>query len=222
MLVAKDSFELVSPRGFLVLEGVNGAGKTTLQERLARRAEARQLVARCTREPGATALGAQLRSILLDSEEKVSPLAEMFLFAANRAEHVEKLIRPALARNEIVLCDRFLYSSLAFQGYGRGIDLEMLSEVNRRAVDGLYPDFVLLLDLPPGDGLARSGGRAGGQRDSFEEEDAPFHERIRQGFLRLAEERPEPFVVLDASRSADEVFEAALPYFDRWLDALCR
>lgn len=222
MLVGKINLDLVSPRGFLVLEGVNGAGKTTLQERLALRAEQRGFVAHKTREPGATELGAQLRRILLDSPERVSPLAETFLFAANRAEHVEKLIRPALSRNEIVICDRFLYSSLAFQGYGRGIDLDMLGEVNHRAVDGVYPDFVILLDLPPGEGLKRSSGRGGQQRDSFEEEDSAFHERIRQGFLRLASERPEPFVVIDASQSPDAVFEAALAHVDSWLDALRR
>lgn len=207
-------------RGFLVLEGVNGAGKTTLQEKLGAHIAPRRKVVK-TREPGATRLGQSLRAMLLEgSAGEISDLAELFLFAANRAEHVSKLIRPALDRGEVVLCDRFLYSTLAFQGHGRGLDLSAASSVNEIAIAGLRPDLVLLLDLDAREGLVRSGRREDADKDSFEKEDLQFHERIRQGFLEVARSRPEPFLILDASKGPDEIFAAALPAIERWIGAV--
>lgn len=222
MLVDRSSFLAGKPinrtpfegaRGFIVLEGVNGAGKSSLGARIARYSEEAGAPTVMTREPGATALGRAIRSIVVEGDGDISPLSELLLFAADRAEHVTKVIRPALERGDLVVCDRYHYSTLAFQGFGRGLDHRIVTLLNNLAIGRVEPDLVMLLDLPPEEGLARN--RAGSpERDSFEGEDMAFHERIREGFLAIAEEASAPFLVIDAMKTPDEVFAEVKPFLD--------
>ena len=153
-----------------------------------------------TREPGGTPLGEEIRKLLLEwPGEKKSERTELLLFAAARAEHVDKVIRPALHGGSWVLCDRFLHSSVAFQGYGRGINLDLVEQANSFAVQGTLPDLVVLIDLDPRTALRRIATRTNGDADAFESEELEFHERIRQGFLECANSSPAPFLVLDGS-----------------------
>jgi dTMP kinase len=209
--VAALSFQ--APKGFLVLEGVNGAGKSTLLKRLKAYAESLGFEVLTTFEPGATPQGKELRRILLEgAPSKVAPLSELFLFAADRHEHVQQVINPALASRKLVLCDRYLYSTLAFQGYGRGLNRSTINQLNSLAVGQTLPDLVLLLDLDAKEGLRRTKTRAGSSAatvDSFEAEELSFHEALRKGFLEIAKEREEPFLILDAAKSPDQVYETA-------------
>ena len=206
-----------------MLEGVNGAGKTTLQTRIADFLKSRGHKAIITREPGSTALGKTLRSLVLEHpEEAPCELAELFIFAADRAQHVDRVIRPAAARGEWVVSDRYLYSTVAFQGYGRGIDQTIISQITKLAVSGVYPDLVLLLDLDAAAGLQRTQRRQNepvAGEDKFEKETLEFHKRIRNGFLEIAQQSEQPFAVLDASKSPDQIFEDAKPYLEALLRA---
>jgi len=188
----------VSARGagrFIVIEGVEGAGKSTQTARLAAylRERGREVIR--TLEPGGTEVGLRIRRILLDTElPAMEGLTELFLYAAARAEHVRKVIRPALDAGRTVVCDRFSLSTLAYQGYGRGLPLDLVRELDAAARDGLRPDLTLVLDLPVAEGLGRNV--EAGKRDRFEAESAAFHERVRQGFHELA--RGEGAVIVDA------------------------
>jgi dTMP kinase len=198
-------------------EGGDGAGKTTQLSYLERYLIS--LGHRCvsTCEPGGTALGKIMRQALLDAtEEGIVRTAEIFLYLADRAQHVDKVIRPALNNRQLVLCDRFADSTLAYQGHGRGFDLALLRSLNHIASDGIKPDLTLLLDLPPVMGLTRTKERRSSmtqkvdrleRHDRFEEEDLPFHERVRNGFLELARAEPERVVIIDASLSPLVVHE---------------
>jgi len=194
----------VSPpsQGWLIVfEGVEGAGKSTQLELLRQALEkaGRKVVA--TREPGGTPVGERVRSILLDPAATVHPRAEALLFAAARAQHVEQVIRPALERGEVVLCDRYLDSSLVYQGAARGLGQEPVAAINRFATAGLVPDLVVLLRLDPAEGLAR--GRGG--RDRIESQDLEFHRVVARAFLELAAADPERFAVVDAAQPVDRV-----------------
>lgn len=189
-------------RGRLIaFEGVEGAGKSTQLELLRQALEKAGHRVVTTREPGGTPVGEQVRSILLDRASTLHPRAEALLFAAARAQLVEQVIRPALARGEVVLCDRYLHSSLAYQGAARGLGQEPIAEINRFATAGLLPDLVVLLQLDPATGLER--GR--GSRDRIEGQDLEFHQKVAQGFLDLAAADPERFVVVDAAQPPDRV-----------------
>ncbi len=192
---------------FVVVEGIEGSGKSTLVAGLAARLkEERQRVV-TTREPGGTKLGDAVRAIFLDRALTIEPLAEAFLVNAARAQHVEQVIRPALASGKVVLCDRFTDSTLAYQGYGRGMDLELLRALCDFGTGGVEPDVVLLVDLPVGAARARLGGRAG-VPDRIENEDDGFHERVRAGFLELA--RGPRHRVLDGALPPERLLEEAL------------
>jgi dTMP kinase len=187
---------------FIVFEGVEGAGKGT-QIELARDylISAGRLVV-VTREPGGTGFGDRLRETILDpTTGKVDPRAEALVFAAARAHLVTAVIRPALDEGKIVLCDRFVDSSVAYQGVGRGLGEQDVLSLNAWATQGLFPDLVVLLHLEPEEGLAR----AGGTHDRFESEDIAFHTKVADAYLRIAEEHPERFAVIDANGSTDEV-----------------
>ncbi|MGY2975533.1 dTMP kinase [Thermostichus sp. MS-CIW-37] len=184
---------------FITLEGGEGVGKTTQQALLVERLRQEGYACLCTREPGGTALGKTLRELLLHGDP-FSPLAELLLYAADRAEHVSKVIAPALAAGQVVVCDRFTDSTLAYQGYGRGIDLDLIRQLNRWVTDGLQPDLTLWLDLPPEVGLARSGSC-----DKLEQEHLEFHRRVYQGFQALAAAEPQRIVRIDAQGSPAEV-----------------
>lgn len=177
---------------FITLEGPEGAGKTTQARLLADWLEhlGREVV--LTREPGGTLLGQQVRQLLLHQADMTSQ-AEFLLYSADRAEHWQSLIQPALKRNAVVLCDRWLDSSLAYQGYGRGLNLEWLLSVSDGFLLGQRPHLTFVFDLPPQDGLARFDGR-----DRLEAEPLEFHHRVRQGFLELAHNHPERYRVIDA------------------------
>ena len=200
---------------FVTVEGVEGAGKSTLLGLLAGEFERRALPFVRTREPGGCALGARIRPLLLDVSSRVDERAELFLFLADRAQHVAETIRPALQRGAWVLCDRYADSTIAYQGYGRGMDVETLQRRNDYATGGLWPDKTLLLDLPVETGLSRALARNGreGLTESegrFEAEEQAFHQRIREGFLARAERWPERFCVLDARLSPEELLACAL------------
>ena len=189
-------------RGRLIaFEGVEGAGKSTQLELLRRALEEGGHKVLATREPGGTMVGERVRSLLLDPSSEVDPRAEALLFAAARAQLVEQVIRPALERGEVVLCDRYLHSSLAYQGAARGLGREEVAAINRFATAGLLPDVVVLLRLDPAEGLAR--GRGG--RDRIECQDLDFHRRVAEAFLDLAAAEPDRFAVIDAARPPGRV-----------------
>jgi dTMP kinase len=191
---------------FLTIEGPDGSGKTTQVERLVERLRAAGRPVVVTREPGGTRLGEQLREILLARHggvEATDALTDAFLFEAARRHLVRQVIRPALEDEAIVVCGRYSDSTFAYQGYGAGVPLETLRALDEVATEGLHPDLTILLDLAPEVGLARV---APDDVTRFEaEHDLAFHRRVRDGFLRLAAEAPERFVIVDATRSADEV-----------------
>lgn len=187
---------------FVTFEGGEGAGKSTQLEAVAQLARnAGYQVVTC-REPGGTALGERLREALFDLDAAPEPLAELLVFAAARAQLVGEVIRPALGRGALVLCDRFTDSTVAYQHYGRGLSLESLLAVNEAATGGLRPALTVLLDLPPEAGRAR--GQDGGS-DYLEREALVFHERVRAGYLAMAEAEPERWLVLDALRPREEL-----------------
>ncbi len=200
---------------FITVEGIEGSGKSTLIAGLAGKLQECGLPCLVTREPGGCGLGADLRRILLESARRLDDRAELFLFLADRAQHVAEVIRPALSRGEWVICDRYADSTVAYQGYGRGMDPAMLQSASSAAADGLAPGLTFLLDLPAEEGLRRARLRnlAEGTEASegrFEAEELAFHERVRTGFLKLAEMEPSRFAVLDARRPPRELLALAM------------
>jgi dTMP kinase len=192
---------------FITLEGPEGAGKTVLAKRLVAELERRGHVVRSTREPGGTRLGERLRAILLehgaDGEPAVAARADALLFNAARAQLVAEVIRPALEHGEVVICARFADSTLAYQGYGAGLPLDELRAIAEVATGGLTPDLTILLDVPPEMGLGR---KTDASRNRFEASfDLAFHERVRAGFLAIAQAEPDRFLVVDSSRRIDAV-----------------
>ncbi len=210
---------LKKPNGFIVIEGVNGAGKSSLLKKISKYLKSKKKQFLLTREPGSGALGKDLRELVLNNTEKLPPLAELFLFAADRNYHVNKIILPALKKKKLVISDRYYYSTTAFQGYGRKIDLKSINVINQLAIEDLQPDLVLLLDLDPLIGLQRNR-KSDKERDSFEEEELSFHQKIRQGFLKQAKSLPEKFVLIDASQSADQVWKNTKKILDLYLHQL--
>jgi len=190
---------------FITFEGIEGSGKSTQLRRVAERITD----AVVTKEPGGTPLADRIRAILLDSTARIDPVAELFLFAASRRQNVVEVIRPALARGATVLCDRFTDSTLAYQGFGRLLNLDQLRTLNAWATDSLTPDLTLLFDLPEEVGLSRARSRnaeAADDEGRFETEDLRFFRRVREGYLTLAVAEPSRFAVIDASGDADDVF----------------
>ena len=194
----------VSPHGlFLTFEGPEGSGKTSQMRALAEFLRDQGYSVLTTREPGGTPIGLHIRDLLLNPHfEDMKPRAEVLLFLADRAQHVDQVIRPALKRGDIVLCDRYADSTLAYQGYGHGhFDLKQLRALIEFATGGLWPDRTFLLDLPPEQGLTRNGA----QRDRLESHALDFHRRVRQGYLEMAAAEPHRWVVLDATRPWEEI-----------------
>lgn len=198
---------------FITFEGIEGSGKTTQQRRLAQHFEAAGRTVVITKEPGGTPLADRIRALLLDSTSVVDPVAEVFLFAASRRQHTIDVIEPALARGEVVLCDRYADSTLAYQGFGRLIELDRLRMVNDWATDSRKPDLTLLFDLDEETGVRRAVSRnsvAIQDEGRFEAEDLRFHRRVREGYLSLAQSEPKRFAVIDASGDVDDVFARTL------------
>lgn len=193
---------------FVTFEGIEGSGKTTQVRRLSEYLAGRRIPHRVTREPGGTPFADEIRSLLLaPREEAVFPEAELLLYEAARAQHVRSVILPALRSGTAVLCDRFCDATAAYQGHSRGIDAARIGELNAFAAGGLVPDLTFLLDVAAGEGLARAASRGWG-RDRIEGESIRFHERVREGYLRLCARHPDRIVRIDGSLSADEVASA--------------
>ncbi len=203
---------------FVVFEGPEGAGKSSQLLLLKERLLAAGIEPLFTREPGGTPLGEAVREVVLDPRLKVDALAEFLLYSAARAQHVRDVIAPALAAGKDVVCDRFTAASVAYQGYGRGLDLQLVESLNRRVADGLTPDLTVLLDIDPGLGLARASGRA--VHDRLEAAGLAFHHRVREGFVAQSQAQSGGrWVRIDADTApeslADAVWRAVAPLFTR-------
>jgi dTMP kinase len=210
----------VSPGWLVTIEGPDGGGKT-LVARLARDVlVARGLPVLLTREPGGTPLGDRIRSMVLDfdpSDPRLAPRADALLFAAARAQHVAEVIEPGLARGEIVICARYVDSSLAYQGYGLGLPLDEMRRLQEFATGGLWPDLTVLLDLAVEVGLAR---KQSDEQTRFEAAfDLAYHERVRAGYLDMAAAEPQRWVIIDAAASVETVVAGTLEAIDRLIGA---
>lgn len=206
---------MIVPGLLITFEGGEGCGKTTQLELLSQRLQDLGIPHITTREPGGTPLGEELRTLLLQRERQ--PWTELFLFAADRAEHIHQVIRPALSAGKVVLCDRFVDSTLAYQGYGRGLPLEQLRQLNQLATQGLQPHLTLWLDVPPYVGLSRALSRQG-KLDSIETQDMAFHQRLYQGFQSLAEADPKRWRRIDGMESIPQVAAQIERIVSPWLD----
>jgi dTMP kinase len=194
---------------FFAFEGGEGTGKTTQLRVLADALAEQGYEVVVTHEPGDSPVGAQLRRLLLDPATVVTAQTEALLYAADRAEHVAHVVAPALARGAIVLTDRYIDSSIAYQGFGRGLEIEEIVRTSRWATGGLLPHLTLVLDLPAEEGLRRARGRSG-RADRLEAEAIDFHERVRAGFLQLAKTDPARYAVIAATGAPDQVADAVL------------
>ncbi len=186
-------------RGVLItIEGVEGSGKSTHCRRLGERLRARGLEVVLTSEPDGTALGAAIRALFETDGPPPTPLTQTFLFMAARQQHVNQVIRPALARGAVVISDRYADATVAYQGYGRGVDPDLIRELNLRATGGILPDLTLLIDVPVELGLGRIKHR--GPHDRLEGEERAFHERVRDGYHTLARQEPQRWQIVDGTR----------------------
>jgi dTMP kinase len=199
---------------FVTFEGPEGSGKSTQIARVGAWYRERGHQCVVTKEPGGTPIGDRIRAILLDSAAAgMDPMTELLLYAASRRQHVAEVIRPALERGAVVFCDRYTDATLAYQGYGRRLDLGKLETLNLWATDGLAPDLTLLYDIDEETGLARAHARNAEMtvdEGRFEAEDLRFHRRVREGYLALEKAQPARFAIIDAHGSIDEVFARTL------------
>ena len=196
---------------FITLEGIEGSGKSTQILHIFNFLNKAGLKCIMTREPGGTRIGGKIRSILLDPESSaMNPAAELLLYTADRIQHIQEIILPMIAGGNIVICDRYFDATLAYQGVARGLDMTLILDLHKLICRNLKPDLTFLLDLPPDMGLPRawkqltSGSRTNTE-SRFENETLAFHERVRAGYLAIAEKEPERFRIIDASQSVDQV-----------------
>ena len=186
---------------FITFEGADGCGKTTQIKLLDEYLRAKGYQTLLTREPGSKGLGEKLREILLNYDGDVSPVAESFLFLADRAQHVDCIIKPALDKGIIVLCDRHTDSTLAYQGYGRGLDLEEIRKLNKIATSGLIPDLTIVFDVD----IETSQARVGAEKDRMESAGIEFFQRVRNGFLEIAKQEPARVKVINSADSIENI-----------------
>ena len=196
---------------FITFEGGDGCGKTTQIKLLDDYLRNKGYKTLLTREPGSKGLGVKLREILLNYDGEVSPVCESFLFLADRAQHVDCIIKPALEEGVIVLCDRHTDSTVAYQGYGRGLDLEQIHSLNKIATSGLKPNLTIVLDVD----VETSQKRVGSEKDRMESAGIEFFERVRQGFLEIATQEPERVKVVDSTQTIEEIHEQILELVGR-------
>jgi dTMP kinase len=202
---------------FITFEGIDGCGKSTQLRLLASELRVRRLDVVTTREPGGTPLGQKLRAALLDVQEEVDPLAELMVFAADRAQHVRSLLRPSLAANKIVLSDRYADATVAYQGSGRGFPPELIQEIVQLATEGLQPDLTLLFDLSVAESAVRTRKRVAAKHsDRLDSEDAAFHTRVRDAYVAIAKANPDRVRLIDARGSVQEthhlVMDIVMPF----------
>lgn len=188
---------------FITFEGADGCGKTTQIKLLDEYLRGKGYQTLLTREPGSKGLGVKLREILLNYDGEVSPQCESFLFLADRAQHVDCIIKPALKEGVIVLCDRHTDSTVAYQGYGRGLDLEQIHNLNKIATSGLKPDLTFVFDVD----VETSQSRVGAEKDRMESAGIEFFERVRQGFLEIAKQEPNRVKVIDSTQTIEKIHE---------------
>jgi dTMP kinase len=184
------------PGVFITLEGPEGAGKTTQLKLLSKFLEEQDIAHVITRDPGGTALGKPIRRVLLQSEAPIHPVTELLLYEADRAQNVSEIIRPNLAAGKLVFCDRYIDSTLAYQGYGRNLDLKLIGLLNDIATEGLRPDVTILFDIESEAGLARLHPSG---HDRLEREAIEFHRKVRMGYLELAKQEPERYRIIAAA-----------------------
>jgi len=188
---------------FITFEGGEGCGKSVQARALYRRLVRLDIPVLLTHEPGGTPFGQRIgRWVKWAQNTEISPLTELMLFNASRAQLVAEVIQPELEEGKVIICDRYADSTTAYQSYGRGLALAMVKAVNRAATRGLTPDLTILLDMPVAEGLARKGTR---KQDRFEQEGLAFHQRVREGYLELAANEPERWLVIDATQSKEEI-----------------
>ena len=201
------------PGTFITFEGIDGSGKSTQLRLLGNFLRANGCDPLLTREPGGTALGVRLRAALLDAMEEVDPLTELLVFAADRAQHVRRVLRPALAGGKVVISDRYADATVAYQGAGRGFSPELISQIVQLATEGLKPDLTLLFDLTIDESTSRTARRTAGRssgkvsRDRLDIEKADFHERVRDAYLQIALAEPERVKLIDTSGPVDHTQE---------------
>ena len=214
------------PGTFITFEGIDGSGKSTQLRLLNNFLRTRGCNVLLTREPGGTKLGLRLREALLDAMEEVDPLTELLVFAADRAQHVRRVLIPALEKGEVVISDRYADATVAYQGAGRGFSPELISQIVQLATGGLKPDLTLLFDLPIGDATTRTTRRstgknaaAKGARDRLDIEDAEFHARVRDAYLRIAAAEPERVKVIDTSGPVERTHQRVAEVIGSFLKA---
>lgn len=205
---------------FITLEGPEGSGKTTAVEAAVKELESRGYQIVRTREPGGTPIAEQIRNVILDKENtKMDPRTEALLYAASRRQHLVEKVWPALKGGKIVICDRYLDSSLAYQGGARGLGIDNILNVNMFATENTFPDLTLLFDITPEEGLKRIAANASREVNRLDLEKLEFHHKVRNTFLELAKKYPERYVIIDASKSREEVAKATL---EAILSRLCK
>ena len=194
---------------FITFEGADGCGKTTQLRLLTEYLKGKGLEVFTTREPGAKGLGEKIREILLNYDGEVSDRCESFLFLADRAQHIDMIVNPAINEGKIVLCDRHTDSTVAYQGYGRGLDLNRINDLNEIAVNGRKPNLTIIFDID----IETSMKRVGETKDRMESSGIEFFNRVRQGYLEIAEQEPERVKVIDASKSIKEIHQEVINLF---------
>ncbi len=199
---------------FITFEGADGCGKTTQLNLLNEYLLKNNYKVLITREPGAKGLGEKLRDILLNYDGDVSDRCESFLFLADRAQHIDTIVKPALDNGLIILCDRHTDSTVAYQGYGRGLDIEQINKLNSIATDGLKPDLTFVFDVD----IETSMKRVGGEKDRMESSGNEFFNRVRNGYLEIAKNEPKRVKVIDATKSVDEVFASLVSIFKTYIE----
>jgi dTMP kinase len=196
---------------FISIEGIEGSGKTTQIKLLYEYIKTKGYDVILTREPGGCNIGEQIRHILLDPNNNITPLTELLLYMAARIQHIHEVIIPALSEGKIVITDRFIDATIAYQGYGRGINIELIHKLNRLVIQDIKPDITFILDIEPDEGILRAVNiakeRPEGYPDRIEKEDISFHQRVRQGYLDIAAKEPDRVIVINGRGGIDEIHQ---------------